>query len=174
MIPLSFFFYTLGGFDGWATDFRFLMHILKISDFRREPGKIEIRLLVFKTMEPLATRYPICDSVTMASHCLYGIPFPFASTSIHPNNGCMLCSGCLINGGLVFDYVMEIWDPPDTINLGKMCSAPVALYGVYFSWNGRIWKEVRICNPAIPLCPWHLLIHKDNLYLSWYECCRSV
>nr|XP_023893132.1 uncharacterized protein LOC112005114 [Quercus suber] len=92
-------------------------------------------------MEPLATRYPICDSVTMASHCHYGIPFPFASTSTHPNHGCTLCSDCLIPGGLVFDYFMEIWDPPDTINLGMMCSAPVALYRVYFSWNGRIWKE---------------------------------
>ncbi|XP_065619929.1 uncharacterized protein LOC112005114 [Quercus suber] len=93
-------------------------------------------------MEPLATRYPICDSVTMASHCHYGIPFPFASTSTHPNHGCTLCSDCLIPGGLVFDYFMEIWDPPDTINLGMMCSAPVALYRVYFSWNGRIWKEI--------------------------------
>nr|POF24526.1 hypothetical protein CFP56_74603 [Quercus suber] len=33
-------------------------------------------------------------------------------------------SDCLIPGGLVFDYFMEIWDPPDTINLGMMCSAP--------------------------------------------------
>ncbi|KAK9998946.1 hypothetical protein SO802_018549 [Lithocarpus litseifolius] len=61
----------------------------------------------------------------MASHFLFGIPFPFASTSTHPNHGCTLCSDCLIPGGLVFDYVMEVWDPPDTINLGIMCSARV-------------------------------------------------
>ena len=76
-------------------------------------------------MEPLATSYPIGDSVTMASHFLYGIPFPFASTSTHPNHGCTLCSDGLIPGGLVFDLVMEVWDPPDTINLGMMCSARV-------------------------------------------------
>uniref|UniRef100_A0A7N2KNH6 Uncharacterized protein n=1 Tax=Quercus lobata TaxID=97700 RepID=A0A7N2KNH6_QUELO len=76
-------------------------------------------------MEPLAAMYPICDSVTMASHCLYSIPFPFASTSTNPNHGCTLCSDCLIPGGLVFDHVMEVWDPPDNINLGMMCSARV-------------------------------------------------
>ena len=76
-------------------------------------------------MEPLATRYPIGDSVTMASHFLYGIPFPLASTSTHPNHGCALCSDCLIPGRLVFDYVTEVWDPPDTIDLGMMCSARV-------------------------------------------------
>uniref|UniRef100_A0A7N2KNI7 Uncharacterized protein n=1 Tax=Quercus lobata TaxID=97700 RepID=A0A7N2KNI7_QUELO len=70
-------------------------------------------------MEPLATRYPIGDSVTMASH------FPFASTFTHPNHSCTLCSDGLIPGGLVFDHVMEVWDPPDTINLGMMCSARV-------------------------------------------------
>ncbi|KAL4610911.1 hypothetical protein ACB092_08G086600 [Castanea dentata] len=76
-------------------------------------------------MEPLPARYPIGDSVTTASHFLYGLPFAFASTSTHPSHGCTLCSDCLIPGGLVFDYVMEVWDPPDSINLGVMCSARV-------------------------------------------------
>ena len=61
----------------------------------------------------------------MASHFLYGIPFPLASTSTHPNHGCTLCSDCLIPGRLVFDYVTEVWDPPDPIDLGMMCSARV-------------------------------------------------
>ena len=30
------------------------------------------------------------------------------------------------------------------------------------------------CDPTIPLYSWHLLIHKDSLYLSWYEYCRIL
>ena len=43
VIPLSFFFFTRwveSGFDGWATDFRFLMHILKFSIFEENRARL--------------------------------------------------------------------------------------------------------------------------------------
>ncbi|KAL4610914.1 hypothetical protein ACB092_08G086900 [Castanea dentata] len=92
-------------------------------------------------MEPLPTGYPIGDSVTMASHFLYGLPFPFVYTSTHPNHGCTLCSDCLIAGGLVFDHVMEVWDPPDNVNL-SMCSARVIGRCTVKSLLSLEWKDL--------------------------------